>query len=240
MGSQSPSMAGPSGAQIQSMFDRLAARYDRFNSVMSLGLDAYCRGLTLRSVRAGMRILDVGTGTGDLALDAARIVGSGGEAVGLDFSPDMLKIAAQKARAAGLEGRVRWVQRSAEDIPFEEAPYDGVVSGYVLRNIYEHIDSILAGIYKALKTGGWISFVDLTEPRNPVMRRLSYAYLESVTRLCGRLIFGSDYPDTYLRDSMKRFLKTDEFEALLTRTGFKNVRARPLMGGMVTHYFASK
>ncbi len=233
-------MTGPSGVEIQTMFDRLAEGYDRFNTVMSLGLDAYYRNRTLAPIRPGMRILDLGTGTGTLALGAARRVGDAGEVIGLDFSADMLKVADRKARAAGLEGRIRWVQKPAEAIPFEEVLYDGVISGYVLRNIYKNIESILAGLYRSLKPGGWVSIVDLTEPKNPVMRSLSFAWLQSVTWLCGRMTFGKDYPDTYLRDSMKRFLKADEFSALLAKTGFKNVRAQGLVGGMVTHYSGTK
>ncbi len=233
-------MAGPSRREIREMFDDLAAGYDRFNSLFSVGLDAFLRGRALARVRPGMRILDVGTGTGDLAIGAARRMKGAGEVVGLDFSAPMLRRAAEKAQKTGVAPRIRWVEKGAEEIPFEEALYDGALSGYVLRNLYENIETILRGIHRALKPGGWVSFVDLTEPRHPIVRRLGFAYLQSVTKFWGKFVFGPLYPETYLEQSMKRFLKRDAFVDLLKQTGFRDIRAQGHAFGMVTHYTAAK
>jgi len=221
------------------MFDALAAGYDRFNRLSSLGLDALWRKKTLEIIRPGMRVLDIGTGTGDLALGALRIVGERGEVVGLDFSEPMLQVAARKTELQNAPGTIRWELRGAEEIPFEETPYDAAVSGFVLRNL-RGIESILAGVYRSLRPGGLISFVDLTEPLNPIFRRGGVLYLNTAVMICGRFVFGASYPEGYLRDSMKSFFRAPEFAALLSKTGFVNVRAKSFLFGMVTLYTGRK
>lgn len=186
-----------------------------------------------------MRILDLGCGTGDLTLGSARRLQGSGEVTGLDFSEKMLVIAKKRAQSQGLTG-VRWERRSAEEIPFEETPYDAVVSGFVLRNIYENIDAILRGVYESLKPGGKISFLDFTEPQDPVRKGLFRFYMNRVAGLYGAMLFGKDYPAPYLTESAERFAKIPEFMAKLERTGFKNIAAKQAMLGIIVLYQGTK
>ena len=235
-------LADPNSRYIQGMFDRLAARYDTFNRLTSVGLASRWRRETLKPLRPGMRVLDLGCGTGDLALDAIRKIGGSGEVVGLDFSAQMLSIAKKRYDRLGLNGsrRFRLVLRKAEDLPIEPEPYDLVVSGFVLRNLYENIDAILAGVRQALRPGGEISFLDITEPNNPLVRSLWQCYMRTLVALYGRILFGKDYPILYLTESAKRFYRSGEFVQKLKAKGFREVSARPFMMGMVTLYRAVK
>jgi demethylmenaquinone methyltransferase/2-methoxy-6-polyprenyl-1,4-benzoquinol methylase len=232
----------PDGTMIRRMFDDLAPRYDLFNRLTSMGMDAGWRRDVLKPVKPGMRVLDLGCGTGDLALMAAERMQGSGEVVGLDFSGKMLEIAEVRRQktpdnAARL---VRWEQGRAEDLPFEQKSYDLAVSGFVLRNLYENIDAILVGVYTSLALGGRISFLDITEPRNKTLKKLWTLYMTTVVAIYGKLLFGKAYPMFYLTDSARRFLKSDEFAGKLKATGFENVRARHYLFGIITLYSATK
>ena len=227
-------------SSIRSMFDSLAGRYDRFNRLVSFGLDHFWRSRTLSVIRPGMRVLDVGTGTGELAIGAYKRLRGQGSVVGLDFSEPMLLQAQAKQQRLGIQGDLKWVLRKAEEIPFEEVSYDAVLSGFVLRNIALNIDSILKGIHQSLREGGLISFIDLTEPENALMRRLGFIYLNVIVYYWGRCLFKSAYPGNYLKESMQNFFRPKAFVKHLEEIGFKNIKAHSYLFGMITHYTAQK
>lgn len=232
----------PDGPTIRQMFDDLAPRYDLFNRLTSMGMDAGWRSDTLRPVKPGMRVLDLGCGTGDLALMAASRMEGAGEVVGLDFSKRMLEVAeGRRLKTPEPAARlVRWEEGRAEDLPFEPQLFDLAVSGFVLRNLYQNIDAILSGVYASLALGGRISFLDITEPRNKTLKTLWTAYMTTVAAIYGKFLFGKSYPMFYLTESAKRFLKPDEFTLKLKAAGFKNVVAREYLFGIITLYSAEK
>ena len=243
MSTTEPSITSRAAADpetVRRMFDRLSGRYDLFNRLSSLGLDAVWRKRALAPLRSGMSVLDLGAGTGDLALAALRGLQGNGRVAGLDFSGPMLTEARKKEALMRLQGSVHWVLKRAEEIPFEAERYDLVVSGFVLRNIAHHIKEILAGVRSAMKEGGQISFVDLTLPSNPVFRLLGNLYLKGFVGALGRLIFGDAYPALYLKESMNRFYRPEELLVLLKKAGFRELEARSYLFGMVTHYLGRK
>ena len=235
----------PDAEYIRSMFNRMARRYDAFTLLTGFGQAARWRRRALSTILPGMRVLDLGCGTGDMALDARKRVGPSGEVVGLDFSERMLAMAAEKARArqdAGA-GRLRWVQARAEDLPdcvqaSGARPFDAVVSGFVLRNLYADIAPILDGVRGSLRPGGHIRFLDLTEPRHGFLKALFRGYLSGPVALYGAGLFGRDYPIPYLPNSASRFFKADEFVRALDRAGFTQIHAQPFFFGAVTLYHA--
>jgi demethylmenaquinone methyltransferase/2-methoxy-6-polyprenyl-1,4-benzoquinol methylase len=138
------------------------------------------------------------------------------------------------------EHRPRFLLRRAEELPVEPEPYDVVVSGFVLRNLYENIDVILRGVFRSLKPGGRISFLDITEPQNPLVRALWQFYMSTIVVLYGKAVFGRDYPLFYLTQSAHRFLNRPKFVQKLEGVGFRDVRARSFMFGVITLYQAAK
>jgi demethylmenaquinone methyltransferase/2-methoxy-6-polyprenyl-1,4-benzoquinol methylase len=232
----------PDAQTIRRMFDRLAPRYDLFNRLTSFGMDSRWRRHALEPLCPGMRVLDLGCGTGDLAIEAARRLGGRGEVVALDFSAGMLELARRRYARTGMNGngRVRFELRRAEEVPFEEARYDLVLSGFVLRNLYENIDAILAGVFRSLKPGGQISFLDMTEPASRLKAGVWKLYMNTLVALYGKALFGSDYPTTYITDSAGRFVKAEGFLAKLRAAGFADARARSMMLDVVTLYRATR
>jgi demethylmenaquinone methyltransferase/2-methoxy-6-polyprenyl-1,4-benzoquinol methylase len=224
------------------MFNALAVRYDIFNRLTSMGMDNYWRKAALAAVKPGMRVLDIGCGTGDLALGAASKMGrGGGEVVGLDFSEKMLAVAQTRfKKAKHVMAPVRWVALKAEDIPFEDVRYDLILSGFVLRNIYENIDLILQGMREALSTGGKIRLLDFTEPPSRAWKKMWQFYMNTAVRVYGRILFGKQFPDTYLTRSAARFAKPAEFMSKLRGAGFKNIESQLFLGGIIVLYKADK
>jgi ubiquinone/menaquinone biosynthesis methyltransferase len=241
--------APPKPEAVRKLFDAIAARYDTFNSVVSFGRDGAWRKKALEFLKPGMRVLDLGTGTGDLAFEAAGRVGPTGAVTGIDISQPMLSFAASKTaeRAARRKGTgsepapIRWACLGAQELPIEgEAEYDAAVSAFVLRNIHSEIDQVLSGTMKSLKTGGRIAFLDLTEPESKFLGWGSRLYMSTVVLAIGTIIFRDPEPVKYLKASMQRFFKASEFKALLTKAGFTQVRSRGFLFGAVTLYEAAK
>lgn len=234
----------PSSVQIQTMFDGLAPRYDRFNRLVSLGMDKIWRREVLKNVRNGQRVLDLGCGTGDLAIGAAQKMASG-EVIALDFSAAMLDVARERAwKQLGPQGapgvNVKFVRASAEELPLDNKKFNLVVSGFVLRNVYERIEKVLNGVHQSLSEGGRVAFVDFTEPPGSARKIAWKLYMQTVGAACGVLAFGPKYPASYLTDSAKRFLKPDEFCSLLRQSGFCNIRLKRFMMGIIVLYEAEK
>lgn len=213
------------------MFDGLVERYDLLNGLLSLGLDRRWRRATLRAARLlpGDRVLDLGCGTGDLALAAARTA----SVTGVDVSHRMLLRAREKASAAGGGWpALELVRGSAFELPFADGRFDAAVSGFVLRNL-DDLERALAELARVLRPGGRLAMVDITEPANPAMRWLFDAYLAVVAPALGTVV-GRRREYMYLARSIAQIPPPPALVAMLGRTGFEACRATALSGGMVT------
>lgn len=232
----------PKQDEIKGIFDSLAPRYDIFNRLTSVGLDGVWRRKILKGIKPGSRVLDLGCGTGDLCLAIAKKIRTDGYTVGLDFSESMLLIARKRYERMGCpaNGHFELVQKSAEELPLKTGPFDLVVSGFVLRNIYEHIDPILAGVHASLKNNGEIRFLDFTEPAGRLRRALWHFYMNTVAEFYGKLLFGKRFPTGYMSQSAVRFAKPDSFVEKLRRIGFRQIEVRRFMMGSIVLYTAKK
>ncbi len=216
---------------VRAMFARIARRYDLMNRLMTLGRDRAWRRYTvarLEPVRPAV-ILDVATGTGDLALEARRQHPQA-HIVALDFVPEMLALARQKIVARGVT--VDLTAGDALQLPFPDAAFDGVVTGFALRNVAD-IPAAFAEMARVTRSGGRIACLEIAKPRTPFFRQLFRLYFYRFVPLIGGLITGQRDAYTYLPHSLTAFLTPDEIVEVMRRAGWRQVRYKRLMLGTV-------
>lgn len=218
------------------MFSGLAGRYRLFNRLSSLGLDHRWRRDLVKDLGPCARVLDVGTGTGDLAREilhrypTARVVGA-------DISSGML-----------VEGRrikdpsPLWVQAGAERLPFKDGSFDRVVSAFVLRNLLVGgvLEAALVELSRVLEPGGRLAFLDLTRPSSFFVRWGHGIYGRTVLPLIGRLLFGKNWPGSYLETSIRALPSPQKLSNLFLLNGFSQFECRPQWGGIVSLFLGKK
>ena len=216
--------------QVRAMFDRIAGVYDLMNRVMTAGLDHEwrVRAADLAGVGPGDRVLDVATGTGDLALELAGRVGPEGEVVGSDFSEEMLA----RARDKDADGRVRFEWANAMSLPYERGTFDAVTAGFGVRN-FADLGRGIAEMARVLRPGGRMVVLEFTTPQRPPLSWFYAAWFDRVVPVLGRLA-GDPDAYTYLPDSVKRFPAPRELAALMAGCGLDDVRWIVTAGGIVT------
>ncbi len=227
-------------ARIAGMFDAIAPRYDLLNHVLSAGMD---RGWRDRAIDAlalpeHARVLDLCTGTADLAL-AAVARRQGVTVIGVDFAGEMLRIGLAKVRGASLERRIRLVRGDAARIPAGTATCDAATIGFGIRNVAEPARA-LAEIARVLKPGGRLAILEFGQPRIPGIRTLYSWYFRYMLPLVGRLISKHQSAYSYLPASVGTFPPPAEFSRILAATGFSHVQAVPLTFGIVYLFVAER
>jgi demethylmenaquinone methyltransferase/2-methoxy-6-polyprenyl-1,4-benzoquinol methylase len=218
---------------VQSMFGRIAGRYDLMNRLMTAGQDVRWRRLVLdrAALAPGARLLDLGTGTGDLAFEALRR-DPGLRVVGGDFTLPMMRVG--QARPAG--PRVGWGGLDALHLPFPDAVFDAVTSGYLMRNVVD-VRRAWAEQYRVLKPGGRVVCLDTTPPPRGPLRPFIHFHLHVVIPALGRLITGASDAYTYLPDSTEGFLPAERLAERMAEAGFREVGFQRLMfGTMALHW----
>lgn len=220
------------------MFDQIARRYDFVNRVISLGLDKGWRRRTVKALQLGERprVLDVATGTGDLAIDIARAC-AGADVVGLDPSPNMLAIAARKLARRGLSDRVSLVQGDARALPHTDCEFDAATIAFGIRNVPDRL-AALREMARVVRPGGRIAVLELGEPRRGLFGRAARFHARHIVPRLGALLSGSrEY--AYLQRSVAAFPPAEQFAALMGRAGMQVVEVTPLAFGACTLYVAT-
>lgn len=222
---------------VADLFGRLAPRYDRFNRWVSFFRDERWRKETVACLqeRANGVVLDLAAGTGDLAQVA---LAAGARHVhAFDISYEMLKLAKQKLlRENESGGRVAVVQGSAERLPYRTASFDGVVSGFAMRNVFHFLDDVLRETQRVLKPGGRVAILELSRPRNSVLRFGFRLHMKTVMPLVGRLATGQSEPFQYLYQTTMTYLSPEAFRTRLECAGFEDVGFQTyLFGGIAIH-----
>ena len=229
-----------SPARIAAMFDAIAARYDFLNHFLSAGLDTHWRARAVRALDLprGACVLDLCTGTADLAMTAAAAVPES-RVIGVDFAAAMLRLGMAKLRRRGIDGRIALIRGDATAIPLRDAQADAATIGFGIRNVADP-GGALRELARVLKPGGRLAILEFGAPRVPGIRALYNWYFASVLPRLGRLVSKHQTAYSYLPASVGSFPSPSEFGATLAAHGFIRVRAVPLSFGVVYLYLAEK
>ncbi len=218
------------------MFNALVPEYDRFNRLSSLGLDVTWRRALADHYASGAHVLDVGTGTGDLARE---FLGRGIQVTGVDFSESMVQAARRKMSG---NGNARFSVESADRLSFGTDSFDGVVSAFVIRNLHHGgiLNPSLKEFYRVLKPGAEMVHLELTQPLKGVMHWGYKAYMTAILPSIGYAMFGSRWPKNYLKQTIENFPAPLTLCQWMRWTGFEKVRHYPLSGGIASLFIGVK
>jgi len=228
------------GPGIRAMFDRIAADYDRFNAWASLGLHQHWRRGLVKRIPLGARVLDIATGTGDVAFLAAQ---AGHTVVGLDFSERMLAKAREKEETAGqpAAGRqIRWMNGSADRLPFSDRSFDCITSAFGLRNLRGCLGAVFKENFRVLRPNGKILHMDFGRPGSAWSRLGHQVHLTFGIPLIGQWICGNRWPKGYLENTIREFFEPQQVVEFLSAAGFSNIRVHDLAFGAVLLYEGTK
>jgi demethylmenaquinone methyltransferase/2-methoxy-6-polyprenyl-1,4-benzoquinol methylase len=237
-GGGTPGSGTLSEPQVRAMFDRIAGFYDVMNSVMTAGLHHRwrARAADLAALRPGDSALDVACGTGDLAVELASRVGSGGEVVGSDFSGEMLDRARAKARDRGLD--IAWEWGNALELPYAADRFDAATVGFGARN-FSDLERGLAEMTRVVKPGGRVVVLEITTPRRPPLSTFYSLWFDRIVPVIGR-ITGEREAYTYLPSSVKRFPGPEGLAAGMERAGLGDIRWILTAGGIIALHVGVK
>ena len=227
--------------QVARMFDGISGRYDLLNRLLSMGIDIRWRRVALRMLRErGIpgRVLDVATGTADLALALAADLPEA-EVIGVDLSEGMLGVGRQKVDRNGLRARVRLEQADAENLPFEDGAFDAVTVAFGVRN-FENLDKGLGELQRVLRPGGHLMVLEFSRPTSPLVKGLMNLYSRSLMPALGGWLSKDRAAYAYLPASVQVFPEGDAFEERLQRAGLQPLRQRRLSMGISSVYIARK
>lgn len=220
------------------MFDRIAGRYDMVNRVLSLGMDQGWRRRTVAELHLGdkPRVLDLATGTGDLAIAVAKARPEG-HVIGLDPSREMLAVAAKKIAKRGLESRVTLMEGDAQVLPFGNCELDGVTIAFGIRNVPDR-PRALREMARVVRPGGRIAVLELGEPNSGLLAKAARFHTRHVVPRLGALLSGArEYK--YLQTSVAAFPPANEFAAIMKGNGLDVVAVIPMTFGACTLYVAT-
>ena len=225
--------------QVADMFNNIAARYDFLNHFLSLGIDKGWRRKAIAEVALikPHAILDVATGTGDMAIAAAKLLPK--KIIGIDIASQMLEMGRKKINEQNLEQVITLQTGDSESMPFATGEFDAVMCAYGVRN-FEHLDKGLTEMCRVLRPGGKVVILEFSHPTRFPVKHLYRFYFRYILPSLGKLVSKHSKAYTYLPESVMAFPEGKSFCRILENCGFKNATARPLTFGITTLYTAAK
>ena len=217
-------------ARVGAVFSSVARNYDRMNDAMSGGLHRLWKDQFVRRVkpRDGEDILDMAGGTGDIAF---RMAPSGASITVADINQDMLDVGLDRAAKRGIDGLV-WSCQNAEELAFPDRSFDAYTIAFGIRNV-THIDRALAEAHRVLRFGGRFFCLEFSTTTWPGFAEVYDAYSHKVVPRIGKAIAGDEDSYRYLIESIRRFPDMPKFAAMIREAGFAQVKAEPILGGLV-------
>lgn len=236
-----------SGDRVRRMFGEIAPRYDLLNHLLSMNVDRWWRRRTVRLVPpqlsgqlAEAPLLDVCTGTGDLALAYDRASGGKLPITGADFCPEMLELARSKAERVGANGIVDWVEADAQRLPFDDDVFQIVCVAFGLRNVAD-TDQGLCEMTRVCRPGGRVAVLEFTTPRRQPMKSVYGWYFRNVLPKIGQTVMRNNSAAyEYLPQSVGEFLEYEQLTARMEAAGLTDVRYHPMTFGVATLYVGTK
>jgi len=228
------------GRGIRDMFDKIAPRYDLLNRLLSLGIDQRWRRFAVRqlSIPKNGRVLDIATGTGDVALEIGRQTDRSVKIVGSDFTQGMLVLGQEKISESSYRDRIVLVNAPCEEMPHPSGVFDGITIAFGIRNVVDRQKG-LCEMARVLKPGGRAVILEFATPRNSVFRAIYFFYFLKVLPWLGGLISQrSAYQ--YLPDSVLEFPDRETFKAMMEEAGFVDVKVHDLTGGIAAVHVGTR
>ncbi|MET7030819.1 bifunctional demethylmenaquinone methyltransferase/2-methoxy-6-polyprenyl-1,4-benzoquinol methylase UbiE [Sediminicola luteus] len=225
--------------QVTKMFDTISTNYDGLNRVISFGIDIKWRKrvVAILKKKQPQSILDIATGTGDLAIN---LVETGAKKiVGLDISAGMLEVGKKKINEKKLASTIEMVVGDSEDLPFKENSFDAVTVAFGVRN-FDNLEKGLAEIYRVLKPGGTFVVLETSVPTKTPFKQGYHFYTKNILPKIGRLFSKDDSAYAYLSESAAVFPHGQEFNNILQKIGFIGVANKPQTFGVASIYVATK
>lgn len=223
---------------VGKLFDSIAGTYDRFNHLLSLNADKRWRKKAVKRMVRADNLLDVATGTADLAIELVR-QDKAATVTGMDISTGMMEIGKTKVAKAGMQERISFLEGSALDMPFEDGSFSAMTCAYGVRN-FSDLDKGLQEMCRVLNDGGQLMILEFSYPSNGFVRALYDFFFTNVMPAVGKLISKNAGAYTYFRDSVKGFIWGQEMADRIAAAGFSNVTFKTMTFGITTVYYAQK
>jgi demethylmenaquinone methyltransferase/2-methoxy-6-polyprenyl-1,4-benzoquinol methylase len=226
--------------QVAEMFDSIAGRYDFLNRFLSGGIDIYWRKQALKTLKSSKpeSILDVATGTADLAIMAAKML-QPKSIIGIDISPGMLGSGRIKIEQKLLHTIITLEEGDSEAIKFTDNSFDAVTVAFGVRN-FEHLEKGLEEILRVLKPGGRLVVLEFSKPSLRFWRSVYNGYMQHIAPKIAGLLSRNKKAYIYLNDSIQAFPEGKEFIEVMNKTGFKDTKCKPLTFGISSIYTGTK
>lgn len=225
--------------QVESMFDNISSNYDGLNRVISFGIDQSWRRKVIKLISdsKAQTVVDIATGTGDLAIALAKE--NVEHVVGIDISNGMLDVGRKKIKSQNLSENIDMVQADSEDLPYPDNTFDAATVAFGVRN-FENLDKGLSEIYRVLKPDGLIVILETSNPTKFPFKQGYFFYSKYILPLIGKLFSKDKDAYRYLSESASVFPFGEAFNNILKKNGFINVKDFPQTFGAATIYIASK
>lgn len=225
---------------VHNVFESIAPKYDRMNTLLSFGMHRYWRKFTMKKMRIkeGSSAIDIACGTCDWTVALANATKEDKHIVGLDFSQNMLEIGRKKLDQNGFND-VKLIHGSALDIPFPDNSFDYATIGFALRNVPD-LRKTLSEMHRVVKPGGMVVSLELSKPTWPPFRFLYYLYFQRILPLLGKLFANRYEQYRWLPESLIQFPDYKQLEQMFYEIGFSKVETYPLTGGIVAVHIGTK
>jgi demethylmenaquinone methyltransferase/2-methoxy-6-polyprenyl-1,4-benzoquinol methylase len=230
----------PKKKQVEAMFNNIAPKYDFLNSILSAGIDKNWRKKALTTLKGSSidKLLDVATGTGAFAIEAARLLPVK-QIIGIDISEGMLEIGKQRINKLNLSNTIQLLKADSENLPFNNNTFNAVTVAFGVRN-FENLEKGLSEMHRVLTPGGKVVILEFSKPERFPIKQLYFFYFKNILPSIGKIVSKDDSAYHYLPQSVNNFPYGNNFKLIMQNCGYKNIEIIPLTFGIASIYIGTK